>query len=239
MTCEQERAADGILRRSARRVSTIAVIAIAIGTSISLGSNTSRAEEVASTVTWDDQTLALVKSGDATRGSALATQCKACHGRVGLSDAGLMPTLAGMNPLTTYKQLQDFHGYRRPWKDMNQISRLLSPQDMADLAAYWASLPGLGKEPSGDPASPAGKLALEGNADKGIPPCTSCHTAKGNEMGAPPLAGQNAAYIEQQLVAFATGLRHNDLDGQMRDIAGNLTPEDRHAIAIYFSATKP
>ncbi len=150
-----------------------------------------------------------------------------------------MPTLAGMNPLTIYKQLQDFKNDDRPWRDMIQMSRLLSTQDMADLAAYWSKEPGLGKLPSENEKGPGAKLFNEGNADKGIPPCASCHGPQGNASGAPQLAGQQAPYIQQQLAEFASGLRHNDLDGQMRGIVGSLTSDDIRAVAAYLGGSQP
>lgn len=237
MTREDEPVSSRAARGGFRRLAT-AVVAIAIAMPSASGLSVA-ADAPASTVTFDDKTLAIIKSGDATRGGALAIQCKACHGHAGVSNAGLMPTLAGMSPLTIYKQLQDFKNDDRPWRDMIQTSRLLSAQDMADLAAYWSKQPGLGKLPSGDESGPGAKLFKEGNAQKGIPPCAACHGPQGNESGAPPLAGQQAAYIQQQLVEFASGLRHNDLDGQMRGIAGLLTPDDFRAVAAYLGGSQP
>jgi len=213
----------------------VPVVVITIGLSLCV----SLADEPASTVTWDDKTLALVSSGEVTRGAALATQCKACHGPSGKSEAGLIPSLAGMNPKTIYKQLEDFRKNRRSWRDMNQIARLLSPQDMADLAAYWAAQPEFGKPLKNDQASRSAKLVNEGNDRKGLPACIACHGPQGNEFGVPSLAGQQAVYIEHQLVSFANGSRRNDLDGQMRDIASHLSREERHAIAVYLSGGRP
>lgn len=238
MTCEQEPVNGNAGRHKFRRLAALAAIVITVSTPV-VFSVANADDKPASTVTFDDKTLAIIKSGDATRGAALAIQCKACHGHAGLSNAGLMPTLAGMNPLTIYKQLQDFKNDDRPWRDMIQISRLLSTQDMADLAFYWSAQPGLGTPPLGDANSPGAKLYNQGNADKGIPACASCHGPDGQSTGAPQLAGQQAPYIQQQLVEFASGMRHNDLDGQMRGIVGSMTPEDFRAIAAYLGTNQP
>ena len=56
------------------------------------------------------------------------------------------------------------------------------------------------------------------------------------ELGAPALQGQHAAYIERQLAGFAQGMRQNDISEQMRTIAAQLTPDERHAIATYYGA---
>jgi cytochrome c553 len=53
-------------------------------------------------------------------------------------------------------------------------------------------------------------------------------------LGAPVLKGQRASYIERQLAAFAQGIRRNDINEQMRTIAGQLTPDEMHALADYY-----
>ena len=58
----------------------------------------------------------------------------------------------------------------------------------------------------------------------------------GYKVGASPLAGQYAAYIERQLAAFAQGLRQNDINEQMRTIAIQLTPAEMHALAAFYGA---
>src|SRR5215469_15427250 len=40
--------------------------------------------------------------------------------------------------------------------------------------------------------------------------------------------------IESQLLAFAQGMRQNDISEQMRTIARQLTPEEMHAVAAYY-----
>jgi cytochrome c553 len=75
-----------------------------------------------------------------------------------------------------------------------------------------------------------------GDEQRGIPPCTACHGPNGYKIGAPPLAGQPAAYIERQLAAFAQGLRQNDINEQMRTIARQLTPGEMHALAVFYGA---
>lgn len=55
-------------------------------------------------------------------------------------------------------------------------------------------------------------------------------------VGAPPLKGQQPAYIERELAAFAQGMRQNDINEPMRTIAGQLTPGEMHAVAVYYGA---
>jgi cytochrome c len=65
--------------------------------------------------------------------------------------------------------------------------------------------------------------------------CIACHATQGaGDMagGWPRIGGLSATYLEAQLEAFATGKRHSDL---MEAAAKHLTPEERKAIALYFS----
>ena len=59
-----------------------------------------------------------------------------------------------------------------------------------------------------------GKLAPAGNAEAGATKaavCTACHGPNGNSANPewPTLAGQNAAYIREQLTLFRAGQRNN------------------------------
>jgi cytochrome c553 len=52
--------------------------------------------------------------------------------------------------------------------------------------------------------------------------------------GAPRLKGQQRAYLEQQMQAFAAGDRRNDISEQMRSIARQLTAEEIAMLAAYY-----
>ena len=83
-------------------------------------------------------------------------------------------------------------------------------------------------------------LSYAGMIDKeGMQPweiCAMCHNANGISRMAkfPKLAGQKAAYIEQQVIAFREGRRQND-GGQMQAIVGEVARDDVAQIAAYFS----
>jgi len=81
--------------------------------------------------------------GNAAKGKELSAECIDCHGENGLGD-DTTPPIAGMNELEIDKILHDFKSGARPDPDdtMQIYTEDLSDQDMADLAAYWASLPG-------------------------------------------------------------------------------------------------
>lgn len=79
----------------------------------------------------------------------VATVCAACHGANGVSVADHIPNLAGQRAAYIESQLKAFKdGARKaptptsPIATMAAIATQLSPADMADVAAFFASLPG-------------------------------------------------------------------------------------------------
>jgi len=203
-------------------------------------------DRVPSYVSWTPETIAAASSGDAFRGMLLARRCDHCHGAEGFSTAASTPNLAGMEKLAIWKQLQDFKAYKRMSRTMNSIAESLSPRDVADLVAYYAKLPAFA-DPQDDRAFPqprpdqshaaiASHLVSFGNGERGIPPCQACHGPVAYRPGVPSLATQNAEYVLSQLEAFANQTRANDINVQMRTIAGLLTEDERHAIAEYYGS---
>lgn len=85
----------------------------------------------------------LAAKGDADVGRKKSEPCKACHGEAGISAAGEFPNLAGQHAdylaiaLTHYKT-----GKRKNAIMQGQVANL-SPKDIQDLSAYFASQKGL------------------------------------------------------------------------------------------------
>lgn len=80
---------------------------------------------------------------DPARGQELAVDCADCHGDDGLGDEDF-PAIAGMDAADQLKELMAFKSGERPDEEEDMIDSVedLSKQDMADLAAYFATLPG-------------------------------------------------------------------------------------------------
>ena len=99
-------------------------------------------------IAWTSDTLALIGAGDPGHGAFVALNCAACHGQGGVSTSTLIPTLAGMDAAVIYKQLDDYRSGNRLWGVMGAMAKSLSPQDSADVAAYFAAqrdgLPAIG-----------------------------------------------------------------------------------------------
>jgi len=81
--------------------------------------------------------------GDAARGQELAIDCADCHGDDGLGDEDV-PAIAGMDAAKQLKELMAFKSGERVDEEEDMVDSVedLSEQDMADLAAYFSSLPG-------------------------------------------------------------------------------------------------
>tara|TARA_B110001454_G_scaffold206243_1_gene216481 strand:- start:310 stop:612 length:303 start_codon:yes stop_codon:yes gene_type:complete len=78
--------------------------------------------------------------GDAAAGKAKSMMCGACHGAAGISAVPTYPNLAGQKEAYTLKQLQDFKSGKRNDPTMKGMVAALNDADMANLAAYYASL---------------------------------------------------------------------------------------------------
>jgi cytochrome c553 len=87
-------------------------------------------------------------AGDAEQGRQKAVQCQACHGLDGIAKLPGAAHLAGQEEIYLVKALEDFRNGERKNDMMSLVAPNLSDQDIADLAAYYASIPvTVGKPP--------------------------------------------------------------------------------------------
>lgn len=91
---------------------------------------------IAATVMMAGPTLA----ADIEAGKAKSMMCSACHGVAGLSAIPMYPNLAGQKEAYLVKQLKDFKSGKRNDPTMKGMVMALTEDDMANLAAYYASL---------------------------------------------------------------------------------------------------
>ena len=86
-----------------------------------------------------------VNAADIEAGKAkVAAVCAACHGATGVSVSETIPNLAAQRAGYIEAQLKALKSGTRKAPIMNPIAAQLSPADMANVAAYFASLPGAG-----------------------------------------------------------------------------------------------
>jgi len=79
--------------------------------------------------------------GDAAAGKAKAVTCGGCHGANG-EGGGANPALAGKKEDQLVQALKDYKSGKRANAIMKNFAGSLSDQEMANLAAYYASLKG-------------------------------------------------------------------------------------------------
>ena len=85
----------------------------------------------------------VIAGGDIAAGQEKSKTCIACHGEDGMSPTAQFPVIAGQYRDYLYQSLSSYKSGERKNPIMTGIVAALNDQDMQDLAAYYASLPGL------------------------------------------------------------------------------------------------
>jgi len=189
-------------------------------------------------------------AGDVDAGKTKVALCGACHGADGNSAAAIYPNLAGQGEKYLLKQLRDIKSDDRPVLEMTGMLIAFNDQDLADIAAYYASLDAavMGSQEITDEAYDLSaeefldlgeRVFRGGNIKTGVAACTGCHspTGAGNApAGYPSIAGQHSDYIVKQLKNFQNNLRKNDGEGKiMRAVASPMSDLEIRAVANYVS----
>jgi len=188
-------------------------------------------------------------AGDAAAGKQKSLTCSACHAADGNSLVPTFPKLAGQNERYLIKQINDIKSGARPVPTMAGQVDNMSDEDIADIAAWYASQAGSGGQ--ADPATLAlGASVYRGGVSaSGVAACAACHGASGSgnaPAGFPKLSGQHPEYIADQLRRFRTGAentleqnpagRTNDGDSRMmRDVAYRMTDNEIDAVANFIA----
>ncbi|RDS79032.1 cytochrome c4 [Dyella monticola] len=169
--------------------------------------------------------------------------CMACHGvnGEGQSAAGF-PRLAGLPQAYLRKQLDDFANGTRVNATMQPVASGLSDAERDALAVYYSALPIPASAPSSAPVDDGARtgqvLATRGRWSTSLPACEQCHGPGGIGVGDhfPPLLGQSAVYLSNQLHAWQQGSRHNDPLQLMQSVTSKLSDADITAISTWYAA---
>jgi cytochrome c553 len=176
-------------------------------------------------------------AGNADAGAGKAVACQACHGgATGVSPNPEWPNLAGLGADYIAQQLQLFKGGKRANPVMVPIATNLSADDMADLAAYFDSLPNPSLEADPSYWKAGEKLYRGGDAARAIPACIACHGATGRGAQAakfPALHGQQSVYVSKQLHDYASGARTTGPNNIMETISKRLSEDDMRNVSAY------
>jgi cytochrome c553 len=180
-------------------------------------------------------------AGNVQSGTTKAVVCQACHGANGNSNNPQWPSLAGIGADYIAEQLKNFKEGKRTNPVMMPNAMSLSPDDMADLGAYFDSLTNTGLEADPSYWQAGQKLYQGGDTERGIPACMACHgpTGHGNEPAKfPALRGQQSVYLAKQLNDYASGARNTGPNGIMETIAKRLSPDDIRNLSSYLQGLR-
>jgi cytochrome c553 len=193
-----------------------------------------------SQVVWTPDILQILANANPARGRDKVMEvCAACHGEKGFAPAVEFPHLAGQSGAAIYKQLHDYRSGSRTHELMTEISKALDERVIADIAAYYAGQPTRNPNPVTLAESPVAivRLVTLGDPSRNIPPCAACHRdGSGGPIETPVLSEQRSEYLIQQLEAYATNKRQNDVYARMRAIAAKLTPGEMKGLGAYYAA---
>jgi cytochrome c553 len=186
-------------------------------------------------------TPAAMAEGSVEAGKAKSLTCAACHGADGNSLNPEWPNIAGQHESYFESTIRSYRDGTRDNVLMTGQAMMLSDEDIADLAAYYAA-----QTPAEQTADPSmvrtgERLYRGGNMATGVSACIACHGpgGKGNLPAAyPALAGQHATYTQMQLVAYADESRKSDQNQMMRNIAVRLTADEMAAVASYIQGLR-
>ncbi len=188
-------------------------------------------------------------AGDPAAGKALTVTCAACHGEDGNSMVPNFPKLAGQNEAYLLKQMQDIRDKRRPVLTMIGQVDNLNDEQLADIAAYYASQAQTPSQAADKDIALGAQIYRAGVSETGVAACSACHGPRGNgnaPAGWPRLAGQHKDYTALQLRRWRTGAentleedpegRVNDGDSRfMRDVARLLTDREIEAVSNFIA----
>lgn len=171
---------------------------------------------------------------DPERGKQIAsTVCVACHGADGNSVIPANPILAGQHADYLAAQLAAFKSGARANPIMAGMSAALSPDDMRNVAAWFAQQAPKPSAAKDKALALRGEQIWRGGIRQGnVPACAGCHGAAGGGIPSqyPRLAGQYADLTLGWLKAFASGGRANPVMGA---IAVRMSDADMKAVAEY------
>ncbi len=172
-----------------------------------------------------------------------AVACATCHGADGGGQAAAgFPRLAGLAAAYLERQLDSYANGTRSGPVMAPMANALSQDERHALAEYYSRLSIPTAAANGAPTPNGGalgqELATRGRWSKQVPACIACHGPQGVGVGAqfPPLSGQPATYIANQLRDWQKGMRKNDPLDMMRHISVALDAPDVTAVSEWFAA---
>ena len=179
---------------------------------------------------------AQAQADEARAKKIIGGSCFLCHGADGESASEVFPRLAGQNAEYIAKQRENFKSGKRKSTAMVPMVESLGAEDMAALGRFYASRPPHKEAAKDAPLAAVGQYLYQaGNRFSGVPACASCHGKDGAGSNTlPRLAGQHAAYLDNQLKQFNKRERNND-NAVMHTVVEKMTALEMAAVSEYLS----
>jgi cytochrome c553 len=158
------------------------------------------------------------------------TPCLACHGESGRSETPEVPSLGGQPASFLLIQLYVFREKQRIAEPMNELTKVLTDNDLRAFSDELAKLP---PPVAVEPADPA--RMEKGRALSARHRCGFCHNPdfSGHDQ-IPRLAAQREDYLAKALREYRTQERRG-YDPSMVDIARQLSEADILDLAYYLA----
>ncbi|MBI5921090.1 MAG: c-type cytochrome [Betaproteobacteria bacterium] len=165
------------------------------------------------------------KPGNPAAGKAIAADCAACHGKLGISEDASIPSLAGQTEIYLADAIKAYKKGLRKDETMMSMAKDLSDSASENLAAYFASLTCKSAQDGETPAAARGQVLAK--------KCASCHGENGISKQAmwPSLAGLSKPYLEKALKSYKAERKN----GMMNNIAKNMSDADMADLASYYA----
>jgi cytochrome c553 len=166
-----------------------------------------------------------------------ANACFTCHGLDGRGNGAGAPRLAGLDLGYLERQLEAYADGRRSHPEMAAIATRLAPTYRHLVSAHYAAMP-YQPAPTPQAAHPVSALYRDGDPARGLPACATCHGPAGEGVGPanPPLGGQPASYLAEQMHLWRQSKRRNDPGNVMLQISQRLTPREIASLSSYAAA---
>lgn len=171
--------------------------------------------------------------------------CSTCHGVSGVSTLDHIPNLWGQSEQYLREQIENFRDKKRHTTFMDAFIYQISDDQVDVITKHYSSVPDAatfklqwrGEKWPGD-MNVGEKIAYTGKMDANIPACVACHgpSGVGVKPGIPRLAGQNAAYLVNQMASWKNDSRPAGAMAIMGPIAKSLTDAEIKAVSDYFAS---
>lgn len=164
-------------------------------------------------------------------GNERALLCKYCHGEDGNSKKNTIPNLASQNVVYLIRQFELFTTKKRNNKTMNELSKILTPEDKVNIALFYATQKVKPQQPYKPELASRGKTLFETQ-------CFFCHGKNAHgKVDTPYIAGQPSEYILRTLSSYTSNIVKR-AETPMSRVARTLKPDDIEALTAYLTSLK-